>query len=405
LPQLHSKSKLLNGMSTGDPPLVDLIREEIQRDGPVTFRWFMEQALYHPAHGYYSSGRCAIGRRGDYFTNVSVGSIFGRLLAAQFAEMWEQLGRPDGFVILEEGAHDGAFACDVLQAVSVHMPELFEALEYRIVEPHAKLRERQGRSLDGFTEKISWSDSLAQLEPFCGVHFSNELFDAMPVHIVRLGGDGPWSERYVVQAGDGFALVDGAISTQRLQEHLQTLPPIRAMPYETEVNLAGPDLINAIAEKLTRGFILTVDYGHARADYYTDERCSGTLRCVKDHRVLPSPLLEVGHADITAHVDWTSIAERAQQCGLRVTGFTDQHHFLTGVVSELFASEFGSAVDTSARRSLQTLLNPTMLGRTFQVLELAQNISFNLPRSGFKFARDPERELFRDSPGVTAEFF
>src|SRR5207244_6800022 len=99
---------------TGNPVLIDFIRRAIRQTGPVTFEWFMEQALYHPELGYYSSGRCAIGRRGDYFTNVSVGPLFGRLLAAQFAEMWELMGRPDNFVMVEQGAHHGDFARDVL---------------------------------------------------------------------------------------------------------------------------------------------------------------------------------------------------------------------------------------------------------------------------------------------------
>src|SRR3979409_2424848 len=104
-------------MKTDKLSLVEFIRETIQRRGPVSFAWFMEQALYHPELGYYSSGRCAIGRRGDYFTNVSVGPLFGRLLAAQFGEMWEALGRPGDFVIVEQGEHQGEFARDVLAAV------------------------------------------------------------------------------------------------------------------------------------------------------------------------------------------------------------------------------------------------------------------------------------------------
>lgn len=376
-------------MWLGEPALVDFIRGEIRRDGPVTFRWFMEQALYHPMHGYYSSGRCAIGRGGDYFTNVSVGSVFGRLLAAQFGEMWEQLGRPNEFVIVEQGAHDGTFGRDVLEAVRARAPEFFEALKYCVVEPFAVLRERQTRTLDAFAEKVSWVDSLAQLEPFCGVHFSNELLDAMPVHLVRRDS-GVWNERYVDDTGDSFSFLDAPISTPVLQQHLQTLPAIRSTPYQTEVNLAALDLIGGIAEKLTRGFVLAVDYGHTRADYYSDARSSGTLRCAKDHQVLPSPLLEIGHADVTAHVDWTSVSGRAQQCGLDLTGFADQHHFLTGIVSELVASEFESSADTSMRRRLQTLLNPTLLGRTFQFLELTRNVSSNLRRIGFKFTRDPQ---------------
>src|ERR1700736_126484 len=138
----------------------------------------MEQALYHPEHGYYSSGRAAIGRRGDYFTNVSVGPLFGRLLAAQFAEIWERLGKIENFIIVEQGAHDGQFARDVLEALQESSPEFFSALRYRVVEPFRVLQDRQSETLDGFRDKVAWRDSIETLEPFTGIHFSNELLDA-----------------------------------------------------------------------------------------------------------------------------------------------------------------------------------------------------------------------------------
>src|SRR5438552_15401295 len=115
-------------MNSGNPDLIRFIRADIEKRGPVSFAWFMHQALYHPEHGYYSSDRCAIGRKGDYFTNVSVGPLFGHLLAAQFTEIWEQFGRPDDFVTVEQGAHDGQFARDVLESVQKRAPEFLAAL-------------------------------------------------------------------------------------------------------------------------------------------------------------------------------------------------------------------------------------------------------------------------------------
>ncbi|MGC2352140.1 MAG: SAM-dependent methyltransferase, partial [Candidatus Udaeobacter sp.] len=132
-------------MNSGNPDLIRLIRAEIEKHGPVSFAWFMYQALYHPEHGYYSSGRCAIGRKGDYFTNVSVGPLFGHLLGAQFVEIWERLGKTNNFVIVEQGAHDGQFARDVLESLQKHTPEFFEALRYRMVEPFPILQERQAQ--------------------------------------------------------------------------------------------------------------------------------------------------------------------------------------------------------------------------------------------------------------------
>src|SRR5882724_2267897 len=122
-------------MLTGDQALTDLIRETIRRRGPVPFDWFMEQVLYHPEFGYYSSGQCQIGRRGDYFTNVSAGPLFGRLLAAQFAEMWAILGRPVEFTIVEQGAHHGEFARDVLEAIRQEAPDFFPPVRYCVIEP------------------------------------------------------------------------------------------------------------------------------------------------------------------------------------------------------------------------------------------------------------------------------
>src|SRR5215468_11816921 len=137
-------------MNTGNADLLRIIRAQIEKHGPVSFAWFMQQALYHPRHGYYSSGRCAIGREGDYFTNVSVGPLFGQLLAAQFSQIWERLGKTDDFVIVEQGAHDGQFALDVLEFAQNRMPEFFDALRYRILEPFPILERQQRRKLEAF---------------------------------------------------------------------------------------------------------------------------------------------------------------------------------------------------------------------------------------------------------------
>ena len=197
-------------MHPGSPDLVDYIRETMRQRGPVAFAWFMEQALYHPEFGYYSSGQCAIGRRGDYFTNVSVGPLFGRLLAAQFAEMWEILGRPGDFTIVEQGAHYGEFAGDVLDEARERTPDFFSALRYSVIEPFPVLEARQKERLRGFTEKVTWRKSMDDLEPFTGVHFSNELIDSMPVRLISRAGNEDWKERLVDRTGDGFGLANQA---------------------------------------------------------------------------------------------------------------------------------------------------------------------------------------------------
>jgi SAM-dependent MidA family methyltransferase len=332
----------------------------------------MEQALYHPKHGYYSSGRCAIGRKGDYFTNVSVGPLFGQLMLAQFAEIWKQLGKINDFVIVEQGAHDGQFARDVLQSAQAAAPEFFEALRYQIIEPFPILRERQSQMLEPFRDKVEWPNSF---EPFTGVHFSNELLDAMPVRWISGG-----VEKLVDLQNDKFVFIERPLST-------------------TAFNQTALDWVDCVAANLQRGYVITIDYGNSR------DQVKGNVQVRARHRHLGSPFEQIGYADITMQLDWTSIARRAEANGLRVAGFTDQHHFLTGIVSELGsggspkppAGDWGQSPLPNApkmKRALQTLLHPEMLGRAFEVLALAKNVDLGAPRlAGFKFARAPHSAL------------
>jgi SAM-dependent MidA family methyltransferase len=349
--------------------LAELIRETIRANGPQSFAWFMQQALYYPQQGYYSSGRCAIGRKGDYFTNVSVGSLFGHLLAAQFTEIWEQLARPDHFMVVEQGAHDGQFARDVLESVQKRAPEFFGPLCYRIVEPFPVLRERQSRTLELFRDKVEWRDSL---QPFVGVHFSNELLDAMPV---RLIGNG--REKFVAVDGDKFVFVERQLSHGTAASKLKD---------SGVFNQAVLDWMGDVAANLQRGYVIAIDYGHLGGEFHENVQVRAR------HRNLGSPFEQIGHADIAMAVDWTSVADRAQSNGLHVSGFTDQHHFLTGIISESPESTPESGAKT--KRELQTLLHPEMLGRAFQVLALSKNVDPMAPKlAGFKFAGDPDAAL------------
>ena len=350
----------------GNHALVRLIVAEIEKRGPISFARFMHQVLYHPEHGYYSSGRCAIGRNGDYFTSVSVGPLFGQLLCAQFAEIWERLGKPNNFVILEQGAHDGQFAHDVLEYAQKRAPEFFAALRYRMVEPFPVLRERQARTLEPFREKIEYSDSL---QPFVGVHFSNELLDAMPVRLIRDG-----VEKFVDLEGGKFVLVECPLSREAAAFNQPVL-----------------DWIDDVAGNLQRGYVIAVDYGRLGAEF------QASVQVRAQHRSLDSPFEQIGHADLTMQVDWSTILERAQANGLRIAGFTDQYHFLAGIISELDRVDSRQSLLADlpkTKRELQTLLHPEMLGRAFQVLTLGKNVGAGATRlAGFKFAREVRSAL------------
>ncbi len=372
----------------GNPALIEVIRNEIRDRGPQSFAWFMHRALYHPEHGYYSSGRCAIGRAGDYFTNVSVGPLFGQLLCAQFIEIWERLGKIDNFVIVEQGADDGQFAGDVLESAQKRAPEFFAALRYRIVEPFPVLQECQQRTLQRFRSKVEWLDSL---QPFVGVHFSNELLDAMPVRLIS--GD---MEKLVDVEGDNFVFVERALS-QGAAASLGAEALAKAAKLPTDgwaFNQPALEWIDDIAAKLQRGYIIAIDYGRLADEF------QAKVLVRAQHRNLDSPFEQIGQADITMQVDWSSIVERARANGLRVAGLTDQHHFLTGIISELGrggspeppAGDWGQSPlpdSPKTKRALQTLLHPEMLGRAFQVLALEKNVGAGAQQlAGFKFARE-----------------
>ncbi|MBA3960978.1 MAG: SAM-dependent methyltransferase [Chthoniobacterales bacterium] len=368
------------------------IRSVIDREGPISFARFMELALYQPELGYYSSGRCAIGRDGDYFTSVSVGPLFGRMMAAQFGEIWEKLGQPSEFTIVEQGAHHGEFAHDLLEELRASAPKLFAEVSYRIVEPFSVLRQRQRKTLEAFAEQTSWVSSIEELDPFYGVHFSNELLDAMPVHLLVCEG-GLWRERFVTTSSEGFAFVEGPVGNERLHARLGKIPSLPNERYETEVNLMALDWIAALAPKLRQGIIIAADYGFTRAEFYAANRTTGTLQSRAAHRALPSPFTNPGKSDLTAHVEWSSLAEQAEEGGLTSIAFTDQHHFLTGLLARFPALAAGSAQES---RALQTLLHPEHLGMKFQFLALTRNFSKGSSLAACTYAGEARRKLGLD---------
>ncbi|MEI6560836.1 MAG: SAM-dependent methyltransferase [Verrucomicrobiota bacterium] len=373
--------------------LAEILLDEIARNGPIPFRRFMERALYDPAHGYYASGRAAIGRHGDFLTSVSVGPLFGRLLAVQFEEMWERLERPARFAIVEQGANTGDFAHDVLSAAQAR-PEFFAALHYAIVEPFAANAARQRERLTPFVGKVTWHASLEALPAFTGVHFSNELLDALPVHRVVFR-NGAWREQYVAAQADSDSLCwsDGPLSTPALSAPLAHLPQIEG--YATEINLEAPAWLESVARPLERGYVLVADYGHARTEYYLPERTEGTLTGYRQHRRCENPLADPGEQDLTAHVEFTTLAECAQQAGMTLAGFTDQHHFLAALGRPVFPDITDPAQLTPERskamRAFATLVHPTLMGRGFQFLALAKNAPAQL--LGYALAADAEKAL------------
>ena len=358
-----------------------IIRAEILAAGPMRFDRFMEMALYHPGLGYYAKtgGLPAIGRPGDFFTSVSVGPLFGRLLARQFHQMWQGLGKPRPFGVIEQGAHDGRLARDILEWCRAETPDFFDAMGYGIVRPSGSAP----AMLAEFAGRITCFEDLESLAVEQGVFFSNELADAFPVRrITRLSGE--WREQHVDVKGEKLAWTDQPIEDAELIRAVRGLPTIEG--YTTEINLRARHWIGQVARAIHRGYVLTIDYGWPASIYYAPFRTGGTLTARVQHQTVDDPLADPGDRDITAHVDFSALARAGEAAGLVTLGFLDQQRFLTGVAHDELNGTEGPRVNLQENlRAWNTLTHPEHLGARFQVLLQAKNAPGGL--DGLRFAR------------------
>jgi SAM-dependent MidA family methyltransferase len=347
--------------------LASLLRRRIVSEGPLPFAGFMAEALYHPVCGYYARGIRQVGRGGDFFTSVSVGPLFGELLARRFLREWRESGEPARWRIIECGAHDGTLAADVLAALKQLSAPAFEALEYAIAEPLPALRHAQGEKLCSFGDRVCHLSAAA--EPLPGVAFGNEVLDALPCHLIEWR-DGRWCERRVaLDEAEAFIWQILEISDARLISALAPLGGVFPDGYRSEVRTSYDDFLAPLSHALSSGLMLWLDYGFERADYYHPARREGTLRTFSQHRAGDDPLVAPGGCDITAHVDFTAVAEAAQALGWQPAALRNQGSWLTETARE-WLLEMEGKPQAAALRQFQTLTHPAQLGGSFHALEL-----------------------------------
>lgn len=382
-------------MSGKSPGLEASLRARLAAEDSLGFEAFMAAALYDPQGGYYAAAPGRTGRHGDFFTSVSVGPVFGRLLATQFAQMWRALGKPDDFVLVEQGAYDGQLMADILAALERDHPDFMPRAV--IVEPLSALRRAQEQTLRPWAARLTWVDHEDDLPNFLGVFFANELLDAFPVKLLtRL--DGRWWERRVGHDGIKFHFLEVPLTDPMLLAAAQSLPiPAEIPRFDTEFcpSLAG--WMRTVASKLVRGWMLLVDYGHPTSVRSHPSRAAGSLAAYRAHQRNDDPLAFPGQQDLTAHVNFTAVAEAAEATGLRVVGFTDQHRALTALAAEVFPPMPVAPPDSNAEkemRALRQLLHPESMGTTFKFLALAREA--DAPLTAFRFAREVRRILFSD---------
>ena len=351
--------------------------------GAIPFSRYMELALYAPGLGYYSAGARKFGAAGDFVTAPEISSLFSRCLARQCAEVLEEIG---GGSVLELGAGSGVMAADILLELQAleRLPE-----EYLILEVSAELKERQRQTLaakaTALASRVHWLEALP--ERFTGVILGNEVLDALPVErfLKRPGG----FDEYCVRAeGEGFTWDTrpaGAQLAATLDAFETTLSQPLASGYVSEISLGVMPLISTLATALTRGALLFMDYGYPRNAYYHPERSMGTLMCHYRQRAHDDPFLYPGLQDITAHVDFTAVAEAGTSAGLELAGYTTQAHFLMALgIAGL------SGADMRAAQQVKLLTLPEEMGERFKAIGFSRGLAREL--SGFAL-RDLSRTL------------
>ena len=366
--------------------LTELIRAEIAgAGGAIAFARFMELALYAPEFGYYIAGKHKFGASGDFVTAPELGPVFARCLARQCGQILATLANGD---LLEVGAGSGALAVQLLLELEClgQLPA-----HYFILEISSTLRARQ-RALFAdqaahLLERVQWLDSLPSAG-FRGIVLGNELLDAMPVERFRIGAQG------VVQMQVGWEdnrfVWHESLAIDALRDRVLAL----GLPegYVSEIGLAAEGWVRSVADILEQGALLLVDYGFPRHEFYHPQRSSGTLMCHYRHRAHDDPLLYVGLQDITAHVDFTAIAEAGTDSGLGLLGYTSQALFLLGCGLD----ELATQVDQSDARAYLQFTNevkkltlPHEMGELFKVIALGRGI--DMPLAGFRLQNRRDR--------------
>jgi len=370
-------------------PVPQIIIDTIRSQGPLSFRDFMEMALYYPEEGYYASACNKLGMDGDFYTSPYLTRLFGDMLAGQLEEMWRNMGCGP-FTIVEYGAGTGLLCRDILVRLRDHR-EMFQVLQYVIIEKSGPMRQRERELLaaEGLLHKLRWEISIDAVAPVQGCILSNELVDNFAVHQVVMEDE--LMEVFVGYENQGFVERLRPATTD-LKNYLSELQVTLPRGFRAEINLEATRWIKEVSAALGHGFVITIDYGNSSSGLYT--RSEGTLTCYHRHQVNHSPYEAVGEQDITSDVNFSALDHWGRQGGLEHCGFTSQTRFLQGLglnrrlqQLEREAAEADAAADLGRQidlRKLYTLL--IGMGNKFKVLIQRKGLGRQF-LSGLQFAQ------------------
>ncbi len=371
----------------------ELLCSHIRQDmdlagGRLSFDRFMELCLYAPGLGYYVAGARKFGEEGDFVTAPEISSLFGRCLARQCAQVFAEIGIGELF---EFGAGTGAMAADILVELEKlnSLPERYLILE---LSPELKSRQRDTlhQRVPELVHKVQWIDRLPA-PGFKGVVLANEVLDAMPVQRFRIES-GEVLEQFVRWEDERFSPFWDRPATDGLAKSVEGLGLELGDGFESELNLRASLWVQALGDLVAAGAVILIDYGYPKAEYYHPQRSEGTLMCHYRHRAHPDPLLLPGLQDITAHVDFSAVADAGFKTGFEIGGFTTQAFFLLGCgLDSMLAESDPNDVDMHMQLAQQVrrLTLPTEMGERFKVLALTRKLE--QPLIGFGMRDQCER--------------
>ncbi len=355
--------------------LFDIIKEEIQESGPISFRRFVELSLFHPQYGYYSSGKARIGKKGDFYTAPSVHRSFGETIS-RFLARASLLLEGEKFVVAEFGASGGQLAFDILGALRENHPDLYRKTDYIMSEISPAAIQVAKEKLKEHRERVRWMDDLRKIEKegFHGVVIANEFLDSLPFHRLKLDS-GKIREVFLSLRGGEIEEVLRDPETEGLCEFSNRYLGGYAQGGEAEACLQAGKWLAEVSMVLQKGFVLSIDYGSLASELYSSERRKGTWRCFYRHELISEPYVRVGEQDITADVNFSELMRVGDSLDLGTVKYTTQGQFLIdwGIL-EIFKT-YDKPQNQKDRLAAKTLFMPEFMGRRFKILLQAKGFS------------------------------
>ena len=361
------------------------IKQEILKNGPITFEKFMQYALYHPEFGYYSSGKVKIGKEGDYYTSPHVSPVFGEVIGIFIERAFEYMGVSD-FTILELGAGKGFLALDILNYLS-SKPELYNLINYVIIEKN--LKNSYTEILEPHRKKIKIFNDISMIDQMIsGIIISNELFDSLPFNRVIFTNN-QFKEIYVDIEKNEFREILGDLSNREIEKYITRYELKLTDSKQIEVSLGASEILSELNNTITKGYILTIDYGFLKEELFNNRKINGTFRCFYKHTVNDNPYINIGLQDITYDVDFSNLILSGLNLGIEKVKYTTQGQFLVDLGILDILDRDTHKLSKKNLNSIKNLFLPGMMGNYFKVLLQSKNIQGAgaiYPESDFKIS-------------------